>query len=186
MAERLIAPLLIAAALAPWPVLTSRPDPICPTEPVPLDRLNLVIDAATPTTGAVGIPTGTRPATWREARALRDVMDAFVACGDAGEPLRVLGLYTDRYLGELYYRQGLVTATQYSSLARPDPADADERTRLLDVVQVAVLADGRVAGVVTIRYAVIPTPKRFIVTIAPVDGSWRIDDILGELTFALP
>lgn len=177
---------LIAAALVPWLAFTGRPEPPCPTKPISVDRLDAVAAAATPSTGEIAIPIGVRPATTREARALRGVMGAFVACSDAGEPLRVLALYTDRYLGKLYYRQGPVTKDQYADLARPDPAELDERTRLLAISNVQALADGRISGEVTIRYAVIPMPKRFLVTIAQVDGAWRIDDILGELTFALP
>lgn len=185
-ANRIIAPLLIAAALAPGLAFSGRSNPACPTTPIPLDRLNAVIAAARPSTDEVAIPTALRPATSREVDTFRDVMASFVACGDTGEPLRVLTLYTDRYLGELYYRQGQVTENQYAVLARPDPADADERTRLLAISKVRALPDGRVIGDVVIRYAVIPTPKRLLVTIAQVDGAWRIDDILGELTFALP
>ena len=186
MTARRIAPALGVAVLLPWLALSGQSTAGCPTAPIPLDRLNAVIAATTPTTEEVTIPAGVRPATSDEAAALHGVVEDFVACGDAGEPLRVLSLYTDRYLGELYYRQGKVTVEQYTSLARPDPADADERTRLLSVSAVEVLADGRVTGEVTIRYAVIPTPKRFLFTVARVDGRWRIDDILGELTFALP
>ncbi len=178
--------MLMVAALVSWLAFAGRAEPTCPTEPVPLDRLNAVIAAAAPTTGEVTIPTGVRPATWRGSDALRGVMRAFVACSDAGQPLRVLGLYTDRYLGDLYFRQGRITDEQYASLARPDPAGPGEHTRLLSISKVVVLADGRVTGEVTIRYAVIPTPKRFLVTVARIDGEWRIDDILGELTFALP
>ena len=184
--RRILAPLLLAAALAPWLAFASKSNPACPTAPISLDRLNAVIAAATPSTDGVAIPTALRPATSGEVATLRMVVEAFVACGDTGEPLRVLSLYTDRYLGDLYYRQGRVTENQYDVLARPDPADADERTRLLTTSKVRPLPDGRVAGEVVVRYAVIPTPKRLLVTIAYADGAWRIDDILGELTFALP
>lgn len=186
MAARVAAFSLVAIALAPWLALAGRPEPACPTRPIALDRLNAAIAAASPPAGEVVVPTGVRPATPREAAALREALDAFVACGDTGEPLRVLALYTDRYLGELHYRSGQVTAGQYATLGRPDPAAPDERTRLLSVSEVEVLADGRVLGEATIRYAVIPEPKRFLVTVARVDGGWRIDDVLGELTFALP
>ena len=186
MAGRFIAPSLLVVVLLPWLASTGRSEPTCPTEPIPLGNLNAVIAAAPPPTDIDVIPTGVRPATSGEAEALRDIMEAFVACSDAGEPLRVHALYTDRYLAELFYRQGPVTERQYVALARPDPADPDERTRLLSISEAQVLADGRITGEVTIRYAVIPTPKRLLVTIARVDGSWRIDDILGELTFALP
>ena len=186
VAARLLAPLAVVAALAPWLAFAGAPEPACPVEPLPLERLNVAIAAATPTTEEVAVPSGVRGANAHEVAALRRTVEAFVACSDAGEPLRVLSLYTDRYLGELYYRQGRVTEQQYASLSRPDPADVDERTRLLSVAGVEVLADGRVTGAVTIRYAVIPTPKRFLVTVAGSGGGWRIDDILGELTFALP
>ena len=187
MAARITAPLLAVALVAPWLTLSGAPRPTCPTEPIPLARLNAVAAAAPPpSSDDVAVPVGVRAATPDETGALRDALEAFVACGDAGEPLRVLALYTDRYLGELLYRQGELTEEQYLDLARADPADPDERTRLLAVSSVRALGDGRVVGEATIRYAVIPTPKRFVVTIARADGAWRIDDVLGELTFALP
>lgn len=186
MAARFIAPLLIVAALLPWLAFAGRAEPTCPTGPIPLDRLNAAIAAATPTTVEATIPTGIRTATSEEASALRAVMESFVTCSDMGEPLRVLAIYTDRYLGDLHYRQGQLTANQYASLAHPDPADLDKRTHLLSIAKIEALADGRVAGEVVIQYAVIPTPKRFLVTVARIDGAWRIDDIFGELTFALP
>lgn len=184
--RRIAAPLLITVALAPWLALAGGSGATCPTAPIPLDRLNAVIAAATPSTDELIIPTALRPATSGEFASLRMVVEEFVACGDTGEPLRVLPLYTDRYLGEVYHRQGQFTENQYAVLARPDPADADERTRFVSLWKVRALPDGRITGEVEIRYAVIPTSKRLLVTIAPVDGVWRIDDVLGELTFALP
>jgi len=184
--RRIATPLLITVALAPWLALAGGSGATCPTGPIPLDRLNAVIATAEPSADEAAIPTAHRPASPREVDALRDIMEAFVACGDTGEPLRVLSLYTDPYLGDLYYRQGQVTENQYAVLARPDPADTDERTRFLSLSKVRALPDGRITGEFEIRYAVIPTSKRLLVTIARVDGAWRIDDILGELTFALP
>jgi len=184
--RRIATPLLAAAALAPWLALSGRSDHACPIAPIPLDRLNAVIAAATPSTDEASVPVALRTATVGEIASLRMVVEEFVACGDTGEPLRVLALYTDRYLGAVYHRQGQVTANQYAMLARPEPADADERTRFLSLSKVRALPDGRITGEVVIRYAVIPTPKRLLVTIARVDGAWRIDDVLGELTFALP
>jgi hypothetical protein len=111
-------------------------------------------------------------------------MEAFVACGDAGEPLRVLSLYTDRYLGDVYARRGLVTENQYADLSRPTPAAPDERTELSRSRRSRRLptAGSRRGGD---PLPVIP-PRSGFSSPSPGRRSMAIDDNLGELTFALP
>jgi len=66
------------------------------------------------------------------------------------------------------------------------PADPDERVKILDVADVRVLPDGRVAANVVLEYAGIPMPKRFLMTFVETPDGWRIDDILGEISFSVP
>lgn len=133
------------------------------------------------------VPTGTAadPAT---VAAVTATTRELVACFNAGEPLRALGLYTPLARGRLYARQGAFGEDAYAALATPMPADPAERDAILAIRDVRLLPDGRAGATVTIAYAVVPEPKTFFFVYAPAaDGSrWLIDGILGELSFSVP
>ena len=58
--------------------------------------------------------------------------------------------------------------------------------QILDIADQRRLPDGRLAANVVLRYQVIPMPKRFLMTFVETPEGWRIDDILGEISFSVP
>lgn len=179
--------LLAALALLPLLLIDwGESSDACDVDPISLEQLNAVIEQAEPPPAVARVPAGGVDALPDEARTFRSLIEQFVACSNAGEPLRVMALYTDRYLGELYYRQGRFSAELYTALAEPRPAAPDEQTAIVSIARVLLLPDGFVAGTVTLRYARVPMPKELIFTTVLIDDEWRIDDVLGELSFSLP
>ncbi|MFL5758727.1 MAG: hypothetical protein ACJ789_03255 [Thermomicrobiales bacterium] len=150
--------------------LSSRPINARPPEP-------------TPTPGPIPQGTPADPATTDGVTA---TVRELVACFNAGELLRAYGLYSDRYLGRLLSRQNPTTRAAYDALATPLPSRPEDRAKVLDVHGVRELPDGRVGALVTIKYAVVPVAKTFLFTFVENDGHWMIDDIRGEISFALP
>ena len=179
--------LLAALALLPL-LLINRSDssPACTVTPISLERLNEAIERAGPPPDEPRLPSGGVEATPDDAQGFRSLIELFVACSNTGEPLRVMALNTDRYLGELYYRQGRFSPELYTAYAEPRPAAESEETRIVVIEEVQRLPVGSLVGTVTLRYARVPMPKELIVTAVLIDGEWRIDDVLGELSFSLP
>ena len=172
------------------PHFPEAPDPAgCTVEPIPLEELNSSIATPIPATPAPGrgavVPAGT-PATADEAQVILETVRTLVACYNAGELLRSYALYTPEYLHHLFARQGPYAEVSYLSLATPMPAEADERVQILDIADQRRLPDGRLAANVVLRYQVIPMPKRFLMTFVETPEGWRIDDILGEISFSVP
>lgn len=131
---------------------------------------------------AIGEPL--RPAEWAAVQA---AVDQFVACANAGEPLRVYALYSDAYLLSLLNRERpLLDQARYDALATPIPATPEQAITVTRIEQGRRFADGRFAVTVTIIYPNIPVPKSFVFLFVPGPDGLLIDDIMGELTFSLP
>jgi hypothetical protein len=136
--------------------------------------------------------TGTLP--WGEQvsaeqlAAIRATVEQFIACSNAGEPLRVFALYTDAYLQRLLNRERpVINRDRYDALATPVPVNAGSGAVLREITGArTIVMTGQLGALVTITYPSVPEPKTFFFTFSQVDGELRIDDILGELTFSLP
>ena len=141
---------------------------------------------ATPaaTTGGQTLPEGT-PATADDAAAMTALIQHWLACQNAGEPLRAWSLFSDGYLYRLLSRQGGLTDAAYASLATPSPSASVPAT-IMEITGERVLPDDRLGATVTIAYPSVPMPKRFFVFFTRSRGHLQIDGILGEISFALP
>lgn len=196
-----LAPLSSAAEDAtPQPAGDVPPPSLCTAAPPSLDQLNaeIVAAGAVSATSGPGLPGGLARDVVPEGTAADAVTVAgieaatreLVACYNAGEPLRVLGLYTPTARGALYARQGRFAADAYAALATPTAADPADRDAILAIRDVRLLADGHVGATVTISYAVVPEPKTFFFVYeherAKGRDRWLIDGILGELSFSVP
>jgi hypothetical protein len=143
-------------------------------------------NTATPaaTTGGQTLPAG-EPVAAETAAAMEQVVQMWLACQNAGEPLRAWSLFSDGYLFRLLSRQGGVSGDAYRELATPAPVAA-EAALVLAIEGERLLPDGRFGATVTVHYPSVPMPKQFFFYFTQVDGLLLIDGILGEISFSVP
>jgi len=141
---------------------------------------------ATPaaTTEGQTLPKGI-PADAETTIAMEHVVHLWLACQNAGEPLRAWSLFSDGYLYRLLSRQEGLSGEDYRTLATPAPVAA-EAAMVLGVEGERLLPDGRYGATVTIGYPAVPMPKRFFFFFTATDGRLIIDGILGEISFSVP
>jgi hypothetical protein len=143
-------------------------------------------NTATPaaTTAGQTLPAG-EPVAAETASAMDQVVQMWLACQNAGEPLRAWSLFSDGYLFRLLSRQGGLSGEAYRALATPAPVAA-EATIILAIEGERLLPDGRFGATVTVSYPSVPMPKRFFFFFTQVGGRLLIDGILGEISFSVP
>ena len=143
-------------------------------------------DTATPaaTTAGQTVPAG-EPVTTESAMAMEQVVQMWLACQNAGEPLRAWSLFSDGYLFRLLSRQGGLSGEAYRELATPAPV-ATEAAIILAIEGERLLPNGRFGATVTVSYPSVPMPKRFFFYFTQVGGRLLIDGILGEISFSVP
>ncbi len=141
---------------------------------------------ATPaaTTGGQTLPEGT-PAGTTSAVAMERIVRLWLACQNAGEPLRAWSLFSDGYLYRLLSRQAVMLDDAFRDLATPATA-VTEASTLVAIEGQRILPDGRYGATVVIAYPSVPMPKRFFFYFTEVDGRLLIDGILGEISFSVP
>ena len=148
----------------------------------------LLADAniATPaaTTAGQTLAAG-EPVAAETAAAMEGAVQMWLACQNAGEPLRAWSLFSDGYLFRLLSRQGGLSGEAYRDLATPAPV-ADDAAVVLAIAGERLLPDGRFGATVTVSYPSVPMPKRFFFFFTQVDCRLLIDGILGEISFSVP
>jgi hypothetical protein len=148
----------------------------------------LLADANIPTPAATTagrtLPAG-EPVAAETAAAMEEAVQMWLACQNAGEPLRAWSLFSDGYLFRLLSRQGGLSGEAYRDLATPAPV-ADEAAVVLAIEGERLLPDGRFGATVTVSYPSVPMPKRFFFFFTQVEGRLLIDGILGEISFSVP
>jgi hypothetical protein len=116
--------------------------------------------------------------------AMERLVHLWLACQNAGEPLRAWSLFSDGYLYRLLSRQGDLAGEVYRALATPTPAA--EATVVSAIEDERLLPDGRYGATVTLEYPSVPMPKRFFFFFTAINGRLVIDGILGEISFSVP
>lgn len=174
-------------ATAATPVALERA--ICLPEPRAFGEISAIQSdstIATPaaTTAGVTIPAGT-PASESDIAAINVLVNDWLACQNAGEPLRAWSYFSDGYLKRMLARQGAMTESGYLLWATPTPQETTT-AHLLEMTDARQLPDGRLGATVRIGYDSVPMPKRFFFYFRVEDGDLRIDGILGEISFSVP
>jgi hypothetical protein len=191
-AGSVVAALLIALIAAPAVAAASSATPVAgPPCDAPLrsqGELSALFATPIPATPAPppGVVPGGTPADPQTEAALTATVAGWLACQNAGEPLRAWSWFTDAYLRRLLDRQGGVSPAAYAALAAPEPAGPNDQAAIAAIRDVRLLPDGRAGATVTLTYSAVPMPKTFFFTFANVDGRWLIDGILGEISFSVP
>jgi hypothetical protein len=168
---------------------TSVPTAGCDVPARTADEITILLAStgvATPaaTTGGQTLPAGV-PADADVSATMKRIVQLWIACENAGEPLRAWSLFSDGYLYRLLSRQRGSSREAFRSLATPTPS-ADEATAILAVEGERLLPDGRYGATVTLEYPSVPMPKRFFFFFTEIDGRLVIDGILGEISFSVP
>jgi hypothetical protein len=168
---------------------TSFPTPGCDVPARTPDEITALLAStgvATPaaTTDGQTLPQGV-PANAAIAETMNRMVHLWLACQNAGEPLRAWSLFSDGYLYRLLSRQGDLSGEDYRALATPAPV-AEEVAIVLAIEGERLLPDGRYGTMVTIEYPSVPMPKRFFFFFTEIDGRLLIDGILGEISFSVP
>jgi hypothetical protein len=143
------------------------------------------LDIATPTATTAGqtLPEGI-PVSADTADAIEQIVRTWLACQNAGEPLRAWTLFTDGYLYRLLSREAMPDLIA-SPVATPG-AGANGGAMLIDIRGERSLPDGRHGAIVSITYPSVPMPKTFFFYFTETDGRLLIDGILGEISFSVP
>jgi hypothetical protein len=167
---------------------SSETTPACDVPARTPDEITTLLastDIATPaaTTDGQILPPGV-PADADTTVALERVVHLWLACQNAGEPLRAWSLFSDGYLYRLLSRQGGFSGEAYRALATPTPAA--EAAGVSEIEGERLLPDGRYGATVTLEYPSVPMPKRFFFFFVASDGRLVIDGILGEISFSVP
>ncbi|MGH2552009.1 MAG: hypothetical protein ACRDHN_21690 [Thermomicrobiales bacterium] len=179
--------LVIGGALSTGAQSTPGPASTCNVAPRSFDELALLAATPVPSTTPQGLSPIGEPIDANQIAQIHTTVQRFIDCSNSGEPLRVFALYTDRYLQQLLsIERPLIDRARYDSLATPIPAKPGEGAVLVSIERELRHLDGRLGAEVTITYPSIPMPKTFVFTFVVSGDRMLIDDILGELTFALP
>jgi hypothetical protein len=199
LARRVAIWLVLTFSLAPlpWASAASTPVPELPLAPLPAmcqqapiapERL-LEIESTpvpVPDDPLQGRDFTGSPADDSVVAGVRTTLIELFACLNAGEPLRAYPLYSDAYLRLIGSRQGGFSEIAVASLATPVPLDADRWTVVLDIADVRVLDDGRVATTVRLEPALVPVEKIFTFILTLENDRWLVDGVLDEITFSIP
>ncbi len=162
--------------------------PACNVAPRSREEISVLLaapDLATPaaTTAGQTLPSGI-PAGIETAEAIDEIVRAWIACQNAGEPLRAWALFSDGYLFRLLSRQGLPAANGTASPSAG--ADANGGASVVEIHGERELPDGRFGATVTIAYPSLPMPKTFFFYFTESEDRLLIDGLLGEISFSVP
>ena len=151
-----------------------------------IDALLANSNVATPaaTTAGRTLPAG-EPVAAATAATMEHIVRVWLACQNAGEPLRAWSLFSDGYLLRLLSRQSGLSEEAYRELATPAAAGT-EAAVILTIEGERLLPDGRYGATVTVSYPSVPMPKRFFFFFTQDGGRLLIDGILGEISFSVP
>ena len=191
---------LLCATLITWRIVTidgvasssATPEadsmPTCDVVPRSREDIATLLatsSIATPaaTTAGQVLPEGT-PVSATTAAAIERTVQSWLACQNAGEPLRGWALFSDGYLYRLLSRQGMPELVATPPAARSE--DARGGARLVEIRGARRLLDGRHGAIVTVTYPSVPMPKTFFFYFTEGDDRLLIDGILGEISFSVP
>lgn len=147
-------PIDQAAGEAPVPVDPEAggepPEPVDPSrggEPEPIDP---ELGGEPPVPVGIALPTG-EPADPATVAAVTATVRRFVACANARDVGRMYALVSDAFLRQSFGNQPTTEAVAAYLAATPPARPADQRTELVAVRSVRVLADGRIGALVDDR-----------------------------------
>jgi hypothetical protein len=147
----------------------------CVIEPIlvpqPGDAEDLATPSPTPT--PVVVEDGT-PAEDAVVRAVTERIESAIACRNAGDVLRMLANFTERWVSERFAGYDLVFYGRFVEMAgNPEPLPDDERIGLVSVDEVVVRDDG--AALATVVTRAHGQQQTSLVVLVEEGGVWLID-----------
>ncbi len=166
------------ATPAAYPV---APDPSeCVVAPAPIEAIEAIL--GTPVAEPAGTPARFMPPTGEPADAetsaevvatLRQVF----ACANAGDLLRVTGLYTDDFVRDFFGGVPREELLEFLSVP-PQPLPDDQRRIIIRFGEVQLLPDGRAGVVIVLDEPQDPrTEEPDYAILEQVEGRWLVDEI---------
>ncbi len=144
-------------------------DPVATVQPGEIGDLS----TPSPTPTPISVEEGS-PADSDVAEAVAARIAQAIACQNAGDPLRLLANFTDRWVSERFSGYDQVFFRRFLEAAEnPEPLPADQQIELLSVDDVRSRPDGSVVATVITR--VQGSEQTSLVALIDVAGVWLID-----------
>ena len=163
------------------------PNPVdCVVEPRTLPLPIPAMTQAEASPEAVEPPSGGEPADEAIVESITETIYHSIACTNGNDLLRVLALFSDRFVADLFTGPDAVSLTAFEDYVALPPIAAveEDRLQLLEVRDVVVLDDGRVGAIVVTGDEAAPT-EDYLVLIEDGDG-WLIDDSIPITPLGTP
>jgi hypothetical protein len=155
----------------------------CAAEPVSYEAFaSLIALPATPfapevaaTPGPPILPAG-EPAGEEIATAVRDTIAELVGCLNTGETMRILALYSDRFIAETFAGLEITQEEYEQELAAATPREPGQEVQLFAYSEVVLLDDGRAAVLVLGDDQLSPGPAtETLFYLVDQGGEWKVD-----------
>jgi hypothetical protein len=118
---------------------------------------------------------GVVPADEATATAVAEIIGQSIACQNAGDQLRMLAAFSDRWVTQLFSGYDLVfyDAFEQQVSLPATPIAPDARIELISISDVQLRADG--AAIVTVSTNVNGVEQTSLLLLIQEDGGWKID-----------
>lgn len=137
---------------------------------------------AAPATPITTLPAGTAPDD-RTRQEVTAAIRQIIACTNTGDVLRALSLFGDEYLRRTLTAAGQLTRQQaidsITALATPFAIPSNLLVRLVEIPDIRVLPDGRVAAVV-VTVPLSGGLETDLFVFARPNGTWLVDDAVSH------
>ena len=147
----------------------------CTIEPIEMPEPGDVGDLATPSPTPTPVMAGDgTPAEEAVTEAITERIEQSIACQNAGDVLRLLANFTERWVSEHFAGYDLVFYGRFQeAAANPEPLPEDEQIELVSVDDALVQDDGSVIVSVTTRAG--GAEQTSLVVLVEDPGDWLID-----------
>lgn len=157
------------------------PDPAdCVLPSLSEDAVRVLLPTPDPTPTTFQLPTALpsgEPVDATTEAAIRDAVNNFYACANAGMPVETIALFSPRFLS---LPEGGRIEPDFSVTVTPVPES--ERAAIIAVWNVQGLTDGRVAATVTVSGTYEgDQPRTLIMIFVRDNGRWLIDELVTAI-----
>ena len=166
------------ATPAAYPV---APDPAeCVVEPAPVEEIAEIL--GTPVAGAADratpfAPPASEPADAETSAEVVTTLRQVFACANAGDPLRVAGLFTDDFVRTFFGGVPLEDLLDFLATP-PQPLAEDQKRIIVRFGEVQLLPDGRAGVVIVLDEPDDPrTEEPDFAILERVEGRWLVDEL---------